>query len=73
MPDASLMKGERLVDGGAEKRMDETERRLGAQDVGPCECACCLGSRLALQICQRRSLVGIGVVAEYRDGLCKPP
>jgi hypothetical protein len=73
MPDASLMRCDRLVDGGAKKWVDEPERRLRAQDVDPCERPRCLGSSLSVQLCQRRCVVGIGVVAEDRDSLRKPP
>ncbi len=73
MSDASLMRCERLVDGGAEEWVHEPERRLGAQDVDPCERARCLGNSLSVQFRQGCRVEGIGVVAQDRDSLCKFP
>jgi hypothetical protein len=53
--------------------MDELERWLRAQDVDPCEGLRPGRGSLLVQVRQRRSVKGIGVVAQDRDRLCEPP
>src|SRR5262249_28090963 len=71
--DFSLERCERLVDGRADNRVTEPQRRLRAQDVGAYERARRVGSSLRIQVGERGRLAWIGVVAQDRDRLCKPP
>jgi hypothetical protein len=73
MPDVSLVRRECLVDGRADEWVNEPERRLGAQDLVTRERARRLGGSLPVQLRQRGGVVGIGIVAQDRDSLCKPP
>src|SRR5215471_19930652 len=65
--------GERLVDGRANNRVTEPPRRLRTQNVDACERARCVGGGLQVQAGERGRLAWIGVVAQDRDRLCKPP
>ena len=65
----SLERRERLIDGRADEWMDERQRRLRAQHVDPRERVDRLERSLLVQIGQRRSLAGLGVVAQNRHGL----
>ena len=58
----SLERRERLIDGRADEWMDERQRRLRAQHVDPRERVDRLERRLLVQVGQRRSLAGLGVV-----------
>ena len=58
---------ERVVDGGADERMHEPERRLRPEDVDPRERARGLGGGPHVQAGERCRLVRVGAVAENRD------
>ena len=63
MPGFSLEGRECLVDGRANDRVNEPQRRLRAQDVGACERGRGVGGSLQVQAGERGRLARIGVVA----------
>jgi hypothetical protein len=73
MSDFSLERRECLVDGRANNRVIEPQQWLRTQDVDACERARCFGGSLHVQVGERGRLAWIGVVAQDRDRLCKPP
>jgi hypothetical protein len=67
----SLERCQRLVDGSADERMDETERGLRPKHVDPREIGCRRRCLLLAQVGQRGRMVRVDVLTEDRDCLGK--